>query len=117
MLFETTFHESLHFIITAIDFVGVAIVLWGTIVASIAFIHLKLQWQGPESFIVGSAGIRASLGTYILLGLEFMIASDIINTFARPTAQDVLTLAVVVAIRTAISYFLRKEIDSLRQEK
>ena len=50
------------------------------------------------------------LGYYLLLGLEFLIAADIINTLVRPTPQDLLVLGAIVAIRTVISYSLNTEL-------
>ena len=50
-------------------------------------------------------------GSYLLLGLEFMIAADIIYTIAKPNTEGLITLGSIVAIRTVISYFLNKEIE------
>jgi len=116
MYFESALHAALYLIIAFIDIVGVIIVLWGTLLAAIGLVRMKLGEDSGEGFVTGTAKIRATFGTYILLGLEFMIASDIINTFARPTTQDVLTLAIIVGIRTAISYFLEREVKALRQD-
>ncbi|MCM2139754.1 DUF1622 domain-containing protein [Vagococcus fluvialis] len=52
------------------------------------------------------------LGSYVLLSLEVLIASDIIETILNPSIEDILILAGVVVIRTAISYFLGKEMES-----
>lgn len=59
--------------------------------------------------------IKLYLGSYILLSLEVLIASDIIETILNPTIEDILILAGVVVIRTAISYFLGKEIEHIEQ--
>ncbi len=55
--------------------------------------------------------IRNFLGSYVLLGLEILIAADIIETIIHPTFADIVRLAVVVVIRTVISYFLNMEIE------
>jgi uncharacterized membrane protein len=44
------------------------------------------------------------------LGLEFLIAADIIRTIIRPTLEELAILGGIVVIRTVISYFLGKEI-------
>lgn len=59
---------------------------------------------------------RLNLGPYILGALEFLIVADIIQTIVHRTLEDVVILAVVVAVRTAISIFLTKEIEELRKE-
>ncbi len=55
--------------------------------------------------------VRNNLGTVILLSLEILIIADIIETIINPTFQDVGLLAAIVAIRTAISFFLNKEME------
>ena len=56
--------------------------------------------------------LRHHLGSYLLLGIEFLVASDIIHTIVSPNLETILLLAVVVAIRTVIGYFLDKELAS-----
>ena len=58
------------------------------------------------------ADFRSSLGRSILLGLEFLVAADIINTVAvEPTISSLLVLAGIVLIRTFLSFSLEVEID------
>ena len=57
--------------------------------------------------------MKMYLGSYVLLSLEVLIASDIIETILNPSIEDILILAGVVVIRTAISYFLGKEMESI----
>lgn len=61
--------------------------------------------------------IKTFLGSYILLSLEFLIVADVIETIVKPTFQDTFKLAMVVLIRTLISYFLNNEINEISQEK
>jgi uncharacterized membrane protein len=53
--------------------------------------------------------LRHALGYYLLLGLEFLIAADIIDTLMKPSPQDLLILGAIVVIRTVISYSLKSE--------
>ena len=61
--------------------------------------------------------LRHALGYYLLLGLEFLIASDIIDTLMRPTLQDLGALGAIVLIRTVISFSLNAELKSEQQHK
>jgi uncharacterized membrane protein len=54
--------------------------------------------------------LRQVLGYYLLLGLEFLIAADIIDTLMKPTTQDLVVLGAIVVIRTVISYSLNSEL-------
>ena len=63
-----------------IDLIGIAIVLWGFGRALIAFLRAELRRFTRAEGLMGVHRVRLDLGTYILVGIEFMIASDIINT-------------------------------------
>ena len=60
--------------------------------------------------------IRLFLGRYLALGLEFQLDFDILSTAVAPTIAEVEILAFIVVIRTALNYFLSKEIERERQE-
>ena len=56
--------------------------------------------------------MRSNFGRSILLGLEFLIAADIINTVAvTPTLQSVIVLGAIVIVRTFLSFSLELEIE------
>lgn len=114
---QATFLKGLNGVVTIINLVGVTVVLWGFVVAALAFIRLKLHHHTTLYFLKEANKIRAILGTYILFGLEFMIAADIIHTFIRPTQEDLIVLATIVAIRTVISYFLSREVEQAQQDQ
>ena len=59
---------------------------------------------------------RVELGRYILSGLELFIVSDIIHTALSLALGDLLFLALLVAIRSAISYFLDREISEIKED-
>ncbi len=110
-------YTLLNVIVTSINLVGVMIVIWGFFVAAAGFIRMKLHPHSVGFFLLEANKIRAVLGTYILFGLEFMIAADIIHTFLKPTHEDLIVLATIVAIRTVISYFLGREVDEARRDE
>ncbi|MGM9904291.1 membrane protein [Enterococcus sp. 10A9_DIV0425] len=57
-----------------------------------------------------NADVRKLLASYILLSLEVLVVADIIESVIRPTWTDILKLALIIIIRTIISYFLNLEI-------
>lgn len=61
--------------------------------------------------------IRVDLGRYIVLGLEFFIAKDIIETLAVPGWDDIGMLGALVLIRTILSFFLTREIHQSEERK
>lgn len=58
-------------------------------------------------------GVRLTLGRWLAVALEFELAADILHTAVTPTWNDILKLAAIATLRTALNYFLEREI---RQE-
>ena len=93
----------------AVEAVGIAVLMAGAILASVAF-AVRLARRRP--FTDAYHQLRADLGRAILLGLEFLVIADIIGTVAvEPTLQNLGVLAVIVAIRTLLSFALELEVS------
>ncbi|MGW1728930.1 DUF1622 domain-containing protein [Streptomyces sp. NPDC002306] len=90
----------------AVDAAGVFIIVVGTFLATVlAAIRLTRRQMGVYR------SYRRRVGRSILLGLEFLVAGDIIRTVAvAPTYESVGVLALIVAIRTFLSFSLELEI-------
>ncbi len=56
--------------------------------------------------------VRLTMARWLALALEFELAADILNTAVTPTWSDIEKLAAIAAIRTALNYFLEREIDA-----
>lgn len=102
------FDQLLETIGKGVELIGVAIMLIGGIGATFKyFSHLYLNNLGNAYHTY-----RSSLGRAILLGLEFLVAGDIIGTVAiEPTYESLGILAIIVGIRTFLSFSLEAEID------
>ncbi|MBX9933567.1 MAG: DUF1622 domain-containing protein [Methylobacterium sp.] len=98
----------LHWIATTIEVIGVAAIVLGAIASTALFL-----WQGVgRGWEASFRSYRANLGRGILLGLEFLVAADIIGTVAvTPTFQSLGVLALIIAIRTFLSFSLQVEIE------
>ncbi|HEX8561592.1 MAG TPA: DUF1622 domain-containing protein [Flavobacterium sp.] len=91
----------------AIEMLGVLTIIAGTLLALVKFIF-SVQHTKPRSYKV----LREELGKAILLGLEILVAGDIIATVVtEPTLDRVLILALIVLIRTFLSLSIQVEID------
>ena len=92
-----------------VELVGVSVLIAGAVLASAAFL-VRLLRRMP--FHASYHELRADLGRAILLGLEFLVIADIIGTVAvEPTLQNLGVLAVIVAIRTMLSFALELEVS------
>ncbi len=100
-----------------IDLIGVALILFGFFVALLRLLAGLRHGIGLMTPNLGNlSAARTILGTYILTGLEFMIASDIIHTVITREFTDLIFVGLLVLIRTAISFFLGREIIELQHE-
>jgi uncharacterized membrane protein len=100
-----TFRDTVEAVGYAIDGLGVLAIVAGLVVAGARF---ATGWREPD----GYRQFRQDLGRGILLGLELLVAADIIRTVAvTPTLQGVLILGVIVLIRTFLSMSLQVELE------
>jgi uncharacterized membrane protein len=102
-----SFIEVVETVGSVIDGVGVAVIAIGAVLAT-GFAIPRLLHKADGTY----RAFREQLGRSILLGLEFLVAADIIRTVAvTPTGQSVAVLAGIVAIRTFLSWSLEVEIS------
>lgn len=88
----------------ALDVAGVAVIVAGTLVSAARSV---LPGAGH-----GYTAFRQNLGRTILLGLELLVAADIVRTVAvEPTLESVAVLALIVLIRTFLSVTLEVELE------
>ena len=101
------FRHIIEIIGVSIDSAGVLVVVLGALIATGRFLIQRAKAPGE-----GYRLYRQDLGRAILLGLEFLIAGDIIRTVVvAPTLQNVLVLGLIVMIRTFLSMSLQLEIE------
>jgi len=78
----------------------------------VRFVWLALRTRQAGGF----NAVRLDMGRFLALGLEFQLASDLLRTAVAPSFAEIGKLAAVAAIRTALNFFLRKEIQEERSE-
>ncbi|CCY47935.1 uncharacterized protein BN523_01275 [Bacteroides sp. CAG:189] len=101
---------------TIISVISLLIVTYGALIAFIAFTINELKRFTGKYTSINIRRLRATFGTYLLLGLEFLIASDILKTVLEPTLNELAILGGIVVLRTVLSVFLNKEIKELEAE-
>ena len=102
------FLDYVHLLVRAIEIGGIVIVVLGALLATIGF-AARLRRGGFER---AYTSYRLNLGRSILLGLEFLVAADIIGTVAvEPTFESLGVLGLIVVIRTFLSFALEAEIN------
>ena len=95
-----------------IGVLGVMVIVLGVAGGLVRFIRSELLFLRGGNVDGDRKRLRQVLGYYLLLGLEFLIAADIIDTLMKPSVQDLIVLGAIVLIRTIISYSLNAELRS-----
>jgi uncharacterized membrane protein len=110
-IMETYLTNSFEFLYIIIGTMGVLIIVWGVVLSAFRLLKLELTRLKHKSIYRERELVRHHFASYLLLALEFLIAADIIATVIHPSFEEIAILASIVVIRTAISYFLEKEVD------
>ena len=108
--------EIFYFIAKALEAVSFSIMIYGAVLAIIMLLKNEFgRFTGRFRMNVLNK-IRLDFGYYILLGLEFLVAADIIQTILKPTTEELIELGGIVAIRIILSFFLTKELNDLKRK-
>lgn len=103
------FDSALHITSLGIEAAGVIVIVLGIAAAIWIFASSIARGVG---WAEGYHRLRTSLARGILLGLEFLVAADIIGTVAvEPTLDNLFVLGLIVLIRTFLSFSLEVEIE------
>ena len=102
----------LHHTSFGIGVLGVFVIVFGVLTGLVRFV--RAEFSAARGIAVDEARkqLRHVLGYYLLLGLEFLIAADIIDTLMKPKPQEMIVLGAIVAIRTVISFSLNGELKA-----
>src|SRR4051812_17402495 len=76
--------------------------------ATVRSLRLSLSFDQNAT---GTEPIRLNLGRWLSLALEFELAADILRTAIAPTWNEIGQLAAIIVLRTALNFFLQREID------
>jgi len=96
--------------VVLIALVSVVVILAGSIEALVKALAACLRGQGET--VLRRIWIRYA--RWLVAGLTFMLAGDLIETTMAPTREDVLRLAAIAVIRTFLNYFLDRDIETMR---
>ncbi|MGZ6526615.1 MAG: DUF1622 domain-containing protein [Actinomycetota bacterium] len=104
-----TLDEVVAWVGKGVDVAGILMIVVGAGAASVQFVIRARRGLSSDAYTL----YRRSLGRAILIGLEFLVAGDIIRTVAiSPTFRSVGVLGVIVVIRTFLSVALQVETEA-----
>ena len=103
-----TFDDLMELVVRGFELGGVVILVVGSLAA---FVTAARSYRRVGT-LRAYEGARRSIGRAILLGLEFLIIADIVLTITvEPTLESALTLALIVLVRTFLSFSLEVELE------
>ena len=106
-----TFAESMELVARLFEGITALVLLVGLLISAILAVRsYHSSRDGRKAYKV----LRESFGGIILLGLELLVAADLVRTVAiAPTIENVATLGLIVLIRTVLSFSIEIEIEGV----
>jgi len=106
---EEQVRSSVEWLRLAVEALGALVIAAGVVVVVVALVRHLVAQRG-SSFVP----IRLAFARYLTLALELQLAADILSTSVAPTWERIGKLAAIAIIRTALNYFLSKELKDER---
>ncbi|HEX6499309.1 MAG TPA: DUF1622 domain-containing protein [Micromonosporaceae bacterium] len=103
---EELLTQAIAIVVAGTEAVGAVVIAVGAAWAAARFVAATVRGRNAAVF----TPIRLSLGRYLTLGLEFLLAADVLRTAVAPSFQEIGQLAAIAAIRTGLNFFLGREI-------
>lgn len=103
---EHTLRDGVDLLVRLVEAAGALVIFVGAVLAAGSFVVTGLRTRSAEAFVP----VRLGLGRFLELGLEFQLAGDVLRTAIAPSFRELGQLAAVAAIRTALNYFLAREV-------
>ncbi|MGD0925281.1 MAG: DUF1622 domain-containing protein [Streptosporangiaceae bacterium] len=106
-----TFSTAMNHVAQGFEALGAAVLVVGIICS---FVLAAVAWRRSGQASTGYVALRSAFGGTLLLGLEVLVAADLVRTVAvAPTLDNVLVLGLIVLIRTVLSFSLETEIEGV----
>ncbi len=109
---EEALNSVVDVLVRLVEAAGALVIFVGAVQGFFRFLVVTARTREAEHFVP----VRLDVGRFLALGLEFQLAGDILRTAVAPTFSEIGELAAVAAIRTALNYFLGREIREEREE-
>ena len=111
LLSEEWLRGAVFLLVRLVEAAGALVIFTGAALGFARFLGALVR-RDPERF----TPVRLDVGRFLALGLEFQLASDLLRTAVAPTYEEIGKLAAIAAIRTALNFFLEREIREERAE-
>ena len=110
---EAAIHQLAHWGNLALETIAILVVLFGSTQAVVAVVRVVAG--GADKGGLRGRHVWLVYARWLVAGLTFQLAADIVGTSLATDWQDVARLAVIAVVRTLLSYFLDKEVENTRR--
>lgn len=110
---EAPFKHVAGYLEIGIEACAATIIAWAVLEAFALTVRAAVGRESQHT----RESIRLGLGRWLALALEFELAADILGTAVAPTWQDIGQVAAIITLRTALNFFLQREIRELAAER
>lgn len=111
---ESLLHDIAHWVALAIEAIAIGIIAFGALEAVIGIVRVGVR---PGTTNDDRRAVWLTFARWLVAGLTFQLAADLVNTSFEPTWDEIGHLAAIAAIRTFLSYFLDREVDDTRKRQ
>ncbi len=109
--------SAMEFALPLLKALAVLIIIWGVLCAAVRLVGMEIKLMQGKQIKRDATVIRQHLGYYLILGLEFLIAVDVIETLMRPDWKELGVLAGLVVLRTLMSFSLHWELKEIEKDQ
>lgn len=109
---EEVLREVVGWLVIVVEAFGAAVIIVGAVWGFVQFLLIAVRRHDMNAFL----RVRLTVGRFLVLGLEFQLAGDVLRTAVAPGFEELGQLAAIAAIRTVLNIFLMREIAAERRE-
>jgi uncharacterized membrane protein len=109
---EELLHEIARYVGLVIEAIAILVIAIGAVEALIATLRVML---GGRASNIEKRAVWLDFARWLVAGLTFQLAADIVQTTVAPTWDEVGRVAAIAAIRTFLTFFLDRDIDAIRE--
>jgi uncharacterized membrane protein len=107
---ENILHDIAHYVALAIELIAIVIIAAGALNAVVAMVRIAMHAGSNRD----RRAVWLDFARWLVAGLTFQLAADVVNTSFAPTWDELGRLATIAAIRTFLSFFLDREMADTR---
>jgi uncharacterized membrane protein len=110
---KEVFAHATHYSVLLIDAMALLVIVAGTIEAFVNGLRVLLTAPGGHE----SRDVWLRYARWLVAGLTFQLAADILETSIAPSWDDIGRLAIIAVIRTFLNYFLERDLTDIRERQ